>query len=541
MRIHLPIVLVFVFCAGISLWAEDTTVPQTPAAEARVTMKVAAPSNAKFNSVVTKTPPKIATLGQALTADGSGKSVWSNVKGTTIDSGTNSPGAVLQADGAGGANWNLILGTANGGTGSPTQNFVDLTTNQSVAGNKAFSGNFSVSSAFSVEPRPLNAPVAIPGSNIFIGTSAGALNTSAYGNSFVGFQAGANNSTGFANSFIGTYAGRANTTGIANNFFGGAAGMGNTIGSYNNYLGTDAGYANDGGSYNSFFGDSAGSSTVGANYNSFFGAESGYYNTTGSYNSFVGYNAGYSNTTATANNFFGANAGYSTISGGSNTFAGDAAGYANTGANNTFVGAYAGHNNTTGANNIAVGRLAGNVLTTGSNNIDIGHAGVAAEANTIRIGTSGTQTIAYLAGVRGVTTGQNNAVNVVIDSNGQLGTISSSRRYKEDIADMGDASAKLQALRPVTFRYKKPYSNGEKPIQYGLIAEEVAASFPDLAVFNAEGKPETVKYQDLAPLLLNEYQKEHKKVEALEARLARLEKAREDGQPRTIPATVETK
>ena len=175
--------------------------------------------------------------------------------------------------------------------------------------------------------------------------------------------------------------------------------------------------------------------------------------------------------------------------------------------NNTALGSNALAVNTTGANNTAVGKDAGNLLTTGSNNIDIGHVGAAAEAATIRIGTAATQTKAFVAGIRGITTGSNNAVAVLIDSNGQLGTVSSSRRYKEDIADMGGASARLQALRPVTFRYKQPYANGEKPVQYGLIAEEVAEAFPELAVFNAEGQPETVKYQDLTPLLLNEVQK----------------------------------
>ena len=124
-----------------------------------------------------------------------------------------------------------------------------------------------------------------------------------------------------------------------------------------------------------------------------------------------------------------------------------------------------------------------------------------------------------------MTTGVNNAVTVVVDGNGQLGTVSSSRRYKEDIADMGDASARLLALRPVTFRYRKPYDNGEKPVQYGLIAEEVAEVFPELAVLNAEGRPETVKYQDLAPLLLNEVQKLRTEKEQLRVRLEKLEAA----------------
>ena len=156
---------------------------------------------------------------------------------------------------------------------------------------------------------------------------------------------------------------------------------------------------------------------------------------------------------------------------------------------------------------------------------EIGHAGVAAESSVIRIGTAGTQSAAFVAGIRGVTTGANNAVSVLIDSNGQLGTISSSRRYKEDIADMGDASARIPALRPVTFHYKQAYANGEKPIQYGLIAEEAAAVFPELAVFNAEGQPETVKYQDLTPMLLNEVQKLRAEKEELRKRVEKLEAA----------------
>jgi hypothetical protein len=105
----------------------------------------------------------------------------------------------------------------------------------------------------------------------------------------------------------------------------------------------------------------------------------------------------------------------------------------------------------------------------------------------------------------------------MIDSQGQLGTTSSSRRYKQDIKDMGATSSRLMALRPVTFRYLKPYANGEKPIQFGLIAEEVAETFPELVVRNKEGQPETVKYQDLTPLLLNEVQKQAKTIAELQA------------------------
>ena len=190
------------------------------------------------------------------------------------------------------------------------------------------------------------------------------------------------------------------------------------------------------------------------------------------------------------------------------------------GTSNFFAGIGAGNFTLTGINNIAIGASAGSLLSTGGNNIDIGHVGVATDAATIRIGTPGTQTKAFVAGIRGVTTGAANAINVLIDSNGQLGTVSSSRRYKEDIADMGDASARLLSLRPVSFRYKQPFADGGKPLQFGLIAEEVAVAFPELAVFNAEGQPETVKYQDLAPLLLNEVQKLTVEKEELKRQLA---------------------
>jgi hypothetical protein len=104
-------------------------------------------------------------------------------------------------------------------------------------------------------------------------------------------------------------------------------------------------------------------------------------------------------------------------------------------------------------------------------------------------------------------------VPVIVDGFNQLGTISSSRRYKEDISDMSEASADLMRLHPVTFRYKKPYADGSKPLDYGLIAEEVAQIYPDLVVRDKDGKIETVQYQKLTPMLLNEVQKEHEQVE----------------------------
>ena len=123
----------------------------------------------------------------------------------------------------------------------------------------------------------------------------------------------------------------------------------------------------------------------------------------------------------------------------------------------------------------------------------------------IRIGTSGTQTSFFAAGINGVMTGGAGTA-VLVDSNGQLGTISSSRRFKEDIQDMADASSGLLQLRPVTFRYQQPYADGSKPIDYGLIAEEVADVYPDLVVKAPHGQVETVQYHKLTPMLLNEVQ-----------------------------------
>jgi BMFP domain-containing protein YqiC len=97
----------------------------------------------------------------------------------------------------------------------------------------------------------------------------------------------------------------------------------------------------------------------------------------------------------------------------------------------------------------------------------------------------------------------------------------SSRRYKEDIQDMDEASTGLLRLRPVTFRYKKPYADGSKPLNYGLIAEEVAEIYPDLVVKDAEGQVQTVEYQKLTPMLLNEVQKEHFETQRLKAELQR--------------------
>lgn len=148
----------------------------------------------------------------------------------------------------------------------------------------------------------------------------------------------------------------------------------------------------------------------------------------------------------------------------------------------------------------------GNMIVAGSHNISIGHGGVSDESGTIRIGVEGVRSRTFLAGVRGAAVTAPDAIAVVVDSLGQLGTVSSSARFKEDIRNMGDATAALGRLRPVTFRYmERPISPRER--HYGLIAEEVNEVYPELVARSADGEIETVKYRELPAMLLNEIQK----------------------------------
>ena len=204
-----------------------------------------------------------------------------------------------------------------------------------------------------------------------------------------------------------------------------------------------------------------------------------------------------------------------------------------TGIKNTALGFYALSLNTTGSNNIGIGNWAARNLNTGNYNIDIGNSGVAGDSATIRIGDAN-QTKTFIAGIRGVTTGSATGIAVLIDANGQLGTVSSSIRYKEDVNDMGDLTSRLFGLRPVTFRYKTQPA----AVHFGLIAEEVDQVMPELVVRGNDGQIETVAYHELTPMLLNELQKEHRlnqkqaavlrsltaENETLKARLLKIEK-----------------
>jgi len=275
--------------------------------------------------------------------------------------------------------------------------------------------------------------------------------------------------------------------------------------------------------------------TFGTN-NLFVGAGAGNYTMTGGSNTASGANALSNNTTGDFNTASGALALQNTT-GSANTATGVGALDANTtGSNNTAIGVDALGHNTIGSFNIAIGKDAGDGLTIGSNNIDIGNFGVAGEAGTIRIGSL-LQTRAFLAGVRGVTTGVADAVAVMIDSNGQLGTTSSSASVKREIADVGEGSAPLSKLRPVSFFYR----NDTRDIrQYGLIAEDVAKVMPELVQFSPAGTAETVRYHFLTPLLLNELQKEQRRNEEQESRIGEL-LARLDALEARVECEVPTK
>jgi len=156
-------------------------------------------------------------------------------------------------------------------------------------------------------------------------------------------------------------------------------------------------------------------------------------------------------------------------------------------------------------------------VTNGSNNVDIANTG-ANESGTIRIGSTN-QTNAYIGGISGVSVP--GGIGVIIDSNGHLGTSTSSARYKDNIRPMDKASEAILALQPVTCRYKKELDPQAIP-QFGLVAEQVGKVNPDLVARDEQGKPYTVRYEAVNAMLLNEFLKEHRKVEEQEATISQL-------------------
>ena len=236
--------------------------------------------------------------------------------------------------------------------------------------------------------------------------------------------------------------------------------------------------------------------------NTAFGAAALLFNTTGMDNTAVGAAALSNNTLGQFNTADGHRALNLNITGDSNTAVGESALLSNTaGDSNTVIGVDALANNTTGARNVALGVDAGLEVTTANNVICIGGNNVfgANVSNTWFIGN-----------IRGVTTQNANAIPVLIDPAGQLGTMSSSRRFKDDIKPMDKASEAVLALKPVTFHYKSDKTNR---LEFGLIAEDVAAVNHDLVVRDENGDIYTVRYEAVNAMLLNEFLKEHRKLE----------------------------
>jgi endosialidase-like protein len=308
------------------------------------------------------------------------------------------------------------------------------------------------------------------------------------------------------NSFLGDDALFSNVSGTGNTALGWRALFLNTNASYSTGVGAGALSTNNGGS------------------NTAVGAAALLVNSTGTENTAVGTDALALNDTGESNTAAGAFALFNNIDGTSNVAVGREALLDNNGSENTAVGVAALSSVTTGGFNTAIGGNAGANLTSGQFNIIIGDiAGpfVTGASNTICIGGSGinADNTCQIAHIRDVTTQNNDAIPVVVDSAGQLGTLSSSGRFKKDVKPMDNASEALLGLKPVTFHYKTDKTN--RP-EFGLIAEEVAKINPDLVVRDESGAIYTVRYEAVNAMLLNEFLKEHRKVERLEKQIEAL-------------------
>jgi hypothetical protein len=328
--------------------------------------------------------------------------------------------------------------------------------------------------------------------------------------------------TGDQNTATGAAALLLNTTGGFNTANGAIALLNNTEGIGNTANGASALFSNTTGSFNTASGQSALFSNTTGSDNTATGHGALAFNTTASDNTATGHGALLSNTTGYGNTANGGDALNSNTIGYANTAVGSGAlliaGEIYT---STAVGYNALVGSSGGESNIALGYYAGASITLGSNNIDIGNAGVAGDNQTIRIGGEGSQTATYVAGIAGQTVGAG-GTTCYVDNDGKLGVFLSARRFKTDIADMAAASEALLALRPVTFHYKPELDKTGIP-QFGLVAEEVAEVNPDLVTHDAKGDISTVRYEAVNAMLLNEFLKEHRKVEQQQATITQLQ------------------
>ncbi len=371
-------------------------------------------------------------------------------------------------------------------------------------------------------------------------TGTGALQSvvTGKGNTADGYSALGDTTGGSYNTAVGSDALLDNTTGSRNTAVGANSLLDNR-GSDNSGFGYDALASAGNGARNTAFGSSALSANVQGHDNTADGFDALTANLTGSYNTAAGASALATNTYGAYNTAYGYDTMEDSDIGSSNTAYGAGALRGNTnGSFNTGVGMYAIVNNRHGSMNTGIGLgslesqqfegsgntaiVGGSNATTATNSIYINSDGSSSDGSVIDIGTQGTQTVTVIAGIYGEAAA--NGAAVTINSDGQLGTVVSSARFKDDIRDMGDASSELFSLRPVEFRYK-PEIDPKGIAQFGLVAEEVEKIDPALVVHDPDGKPYSVRYEQVNAMLLNEFLKQHKEVCERRAKVAALEAA----------------
>jgi hypothetical protein len=324
-------------------------------------------------------------------------------------------------------------------------------------------------------------------------------------NTAVGYNALFGNRGGNSNTALGEEALPANVSGSFNVAVGSAALNLSVASSGNVAIGNSALGSNNGSTgYNTAIGYQALGTDPSGNYSTAVGAYSLASVTSGS----IGYNTGFGAFTLNVNS-----------SGSNNT----AFGYAalrstTTGDDNIGFGYQSLYLDAAGSNNIAMGYRAAYNIVSGSNTIEIGNQGEGADNALIRIGAQGTQTSTYIAGIAGA---QVTGSAVYVTSSGQLGVLASSERYKTAIAPMGGSTDKLAQLRPVSFHLK---TDSSATTQYGLIAEEVAKVYPELVIRDGGGVIQGVRYEELAPMLLNEMQKQEQTIADQGAEIRELKK-----------------
>jgi hypothetical protein len=389
--------------------------------------------------------------------------------------------------------------------------------------------------------------------NTAIGYQALYRDTSGHSNTAEGVRALFSNTTGIQNTATGVYALHDNTTGANNVANGYQALESNTTGNNNTAAGLFALSGNTTASFNTAIGwealstNTTGGAPSGAALslyevgpNTAVGAGALLKNVDGGSNTAVGYQALGSMTSGITVGTNTTKGGYSTAVGfealasavgsGNDGIANDAFGYQalvklTTGSFNVGIGTLALGSANTGGGNTAVGPLAGFNVTTGVNNVFVGlnaGSGVSTADGVIAIRNAGENTsfTTWISGIYGVTTAAATTLPVIVSETGQLGTAPSSRRFKKEIKPMDKASEAILALKPVTFHYK---SDSTGTPQFGLIAEEVAEVNPGLVARDDKGEIYSVRYDQVNAMLLNEFLKEHRKVEELNSRLAKQE------------------